>query len=114
MLCGERFCKAGVYQSQEPLDLYFRTLSIMLMEFTLAEILGRGFDTFPSMIRQGTFDRVLLRPRSAILQVLGSKFELARLGRVLQSIVMLGYGMTTVMIQKDALYCMALLKIMDK
>ncbi len=76
--------------------------SIMLMEFTLAEILGRGFDTFPSMIRQGTFDRVLLRPRSAILQVLGSKFELARLGRVLQSIVMLGYGMTHVEVRWTA------------
>lgn len=70
--------------------------SIMLMEFSLAEIWARGFDTFPSMIRQGTFDRVLLRPRSAVLQVLGSKFELVRLGRVLQSIVMFVYGMTHV------------------
>lgn len=68
--------------------------SIMLMEFSLAEIWARGFDTFPSMIRQGTFDRVLLRPRSLVLQVLGSKFELVRLGRVLQSFVMFGYGMT--------------------
>ena len=46
--------------------------SIMLMEFSLAEIWARGFDTFPSMIRQGTFDRVLLRPRNEVLQVLGS------------------------------------------
>ena len=70
--------------------------SIMLMEFTLAEIWARGFDTFPSMIRQGTFDRVLLRPRSEVLQVLGSKFELVRIGKVLQAIVMFVYGMTHV------------------
>lgn len=67
--------------------------SITLMEFSLAEIWARGFDTFPSMIRQGSFDRVLLRPRSEVLQVLGSKFELVRLGRVFQAIVMFGYGM---------------------
>lgn len=70
--------------------------SIMLMEFTLAEIWARGFDTFPSMIRQGIFDRVLLRPRSEVLQVLGSKFELVRIGKVLQAIVMFVYGMTHV------------------
>lgn len=70
--------------------------SIMLMEFSLAEIWARGFDTFPSMIRQGTFDRVLLRPRSEVLQVLGSKFELVRLGRVVQAAVMFGYGVTHV------------------
>lgn len=68
--------------------------SIMLMEFSLAEIWARGFDTFPSMVRQGDFDRVLLRPRSAVLQVLGSKFELVRLGRVLQAVVTFAYGMT--------------------
>ena len=68
--------------------------SIMLMEFSLAEIWARGFDTFPSMIRQGTFDRVLLRPRSEVLQVLGSKFELVRIGKVLQAIVMFVYGIT--------------------
>lgn len=70
--------------------------SIMLLEFTLAEIWARGFDTFPSMIRQGTFDRVLLRPRSEVLQVLGSKFELVRIGKVLQAVVMFIYGVTHV------------------
>lgn len=76
--------------------------SIMLMEFSLAEIWARGFDTFPSMIRQGTFDRVLLRPRSAVLQVLGSKFELVRLGRVLQAIVMFVYAVTRVEVRWTA------------
>lgn len=70
--------------------------SIMLMEFSLAEIWARGFDTFPSMVRQGTFDRVLLRPRSEVLQILGSKFELVRIGRVLQAVVMFIYGVTHV------------------
>lgn len=66
--------------------------SIMLLEFSLAEMWARGFDVFPGMVRQGTFDRVLVRPRGEILQVLGSKFELTRIGRMLQAIVMFIYG----------------------
>ena len=64
---------------------------IVLMQFTIAECIFRGFDMFSSMIRLGEFDRVLVRPRNEMLQVLGSKFELTRIGRLLQAIVMLGY-----------------------
>lgn len=69
--------------------------SIMLMEFSLAECVARGFDLFPSMVRKGDFDRILTRPRNEILQVLGSNFELTRIGRMLQAIVMFIYGTTT-------------------
>ena len=53
---------------------------------------ARGFDVFPDMVKNGTFDRVLVRPRNEILQVLGSKFELTRIGRMLQAVVMFFYG----------------------
>ena len=66
--------------------------SVMLMEFSLAECIARGFDTFPSMVRKGEFDRVMTRPRNEILQVLGSSFELTRFGRMLQAVVMFIYG----------------------
>lgn len=66
--------------------------AVMLMEFSLAECVARGFDTFPSMVRKGEFDRVMTRPRNEILQVLGSSFELTRFGRMLQAIVMFVYG----------------------
>lgn len=66
--------------------------SIMLMEFSLAESFARGFDEFPSLVKSGEFDRVLIRPRGTIIQVLGSKFELTRCGRILQAIVMFVYG----------------------
>ena len=69
--------------------------SIVLLEFSLAEMYARGFDVFPSMVRQGDFDRILLRPRSAVLQVLGSRFELTRLGAFVQSIVMFVYAVWT-------------------
>lgn len=68
--------------------------SIMLMEYSLAEMFARGFDQFSGMVRSGEFDRVLVRPQSEIIQVLGSKFELTRFGRMLQAIVMFVYGIS--------------------
>lgn len=66
--------------------------SVMLLEFSLAEMFARGFDMFSGMVRKGEFDRVLVRPRNEILQVLGSKFELTRIGKMIQAVVMFVYG----------------------
>ncbi len=66
--------------------------SVMLLEFSLAEMFARGFDTFSGTVRTGEFDRILVRPQNEILQVLGSKFEFTRIGRMLQAIVIFVYG----------------------
>lgn len=63
--------------------------SVVHMAFSISECFGRGFDAFSSMVREGTFDRILVRPRSTILQVFGSKFEFTRIGRLSQSIIVL-------------------------
>lgn len=65
---------------------------IILLEFSLAEMFARGFDAFSGMVRHGDFDRILVRPQNEMIQVLGSKFELSRIGRMLQAVVMFGYG----------------------
>lgn len=67
--------------------------STVLMAFSLAECFARGFDTFASVLGDGTFDRILLRPRSAILQVLGQKIEISRIGRFAQALIMLAYAL---------------------
>lgn len=66
--------------------------SITLLEFSLAETFVRGFDTFSVIISNGEFDRIMVRPRNEIFQVLGSRIELTRIGRMLQAIVMFIYG----------------------
>lgn len=58
--------------------------AVVLMAFSLAECFARGFDTFPSMLGNGEFDRILVRPRGLIFQVLAQKIELSRLGRLAQ------------------------------
>lgn len=83
--------------------------SIMLMEFSLAECFARGFDQFSSLVKNGEFDRVLVRPRGTIIQVLGSKFEMTRCGRMLQAVVMFIYGIHRSNIQWNLLKIITLI-----
>ena len=64
----------------------------VLMAYTVAECFARGFDMFPQMISNGEFDRVLVRPRGLVFQVLASKVEFARIGRLVQAILMFCYA----------------------
>lgn len=77
--------------------------SIVLMQFSLAEMFARGFDTFSGMVRRGEFDRILVRPRSEVLQILGSKFELTRMGRLIHAVIVLVYVIATVDLHWTAL-----------
>lgn len=62
--------------------------------FAASESIVRGFDSFSILIREAGFDRLLLRPRNLVLQVLGSRFEFSRVGRLAQSFVVLGIAIT--------------------
>ncbi len=66
--------------------------AIIQADFALAECIGSGFAAFAGIVRQGEFDRVLLRPRSTILQVLGSQFRIDRIGLIFQAVFMFTYG----------------------
>lgn len=68
--------------------------SIIHIAFSISECFARGFDAFSSTVVNGDFDRILLRPRSTILQVLGSKFEFSRVGRLIQSIIVLIFSLS--------------------
>ncbi len=57
--------------------------------FALAEAFARGFDTFNRLVRTGEFDRVLLRPRSTVLQVAGRELQMIRVGRLTQGLAVL-------------------------
>jgi ABC-2 type transport system permease protein len=86
-----RFHEVKDYSFNEVILCY----SIVLMAYSLAEMFMRGFDMFAGTIGNGEFDRILLRPRSAILQVVSGKIEFTRLGRIIQAIVMFAYGIVT-------------------
>ncbi|MEF2243495.1 MULTISPECIES: ABC transporter permease [unclassified Paenibacillus] len=68
--------------------------AVIHLAFSLGECFCRGFDAFSSLVAGGGFDRLLVRPRGTVVQVLGSKFEFTRFGRLLQSIVVLIWALS--------------------
>ena len=61
--------------------------------FAFTEALTRGFDVFGTeFIRTGNFDRVLLRPRTTILQLAGFQFQIHRVGRFLLGLAVLAWA----------------------
>ncbi len=65
--------------------------AIIFMAFSLAECFFRGFDTFSTIVSKGEFDRMMVRPRSELFQVLASRMELSRIGRILQALLTFVY-----------------------
>lgn len=66
--------------------------AIIQMSFTFAELFGNGFKTFSGMVRSGGFDRVMLRPRSLIFQIVASRFEVGRTGPLFTAVITLALG----------------------
>ena len=62
---------------------------IISISFATSEAAARGFDTFANMVKSGEFDRLLLRPRSTVLQIAGREFQLIRVGRFTQGLFVL-------------------------
>jgi ABC-2 type transport system permease protein len=61
--------------------------------FAVTDCIARGFDLFGAQfVKTGNFDRVLLRPRSTVLQVSGHDFPLMRIGRFAQGMLVLAWG----------------------
>lgn len=69
--------------------------SIVLTAFSITECFVRGFDVFPRLIQSGNLDRILVRPRNEIFQVLTSNIDFSRIGRLIQAICMLAYAVPT-------------------
>jgi ABC-2 type transport system permease protein len=68
---------------------FYATISIT---FALADAIARGFDVFGNTIKYGEFDRLLLRPRSTVLQLFGHELTLRRLGRLSQGVAVMAFA----------------------
>ena len=64
------------------------------ISFAFVDMVIGHLDLFPRMIREGTFDLVLVRPRGSLFQVIASDFALRRLGRAFQGVVVFAYALT--------------------
>ena len=62
---------------------------IIQFGFSFCEVFARGMDTFDKLIVKGDFDRLLLRPRNIILQILCSDADFVKASRLLQAIIVI-------------------------
>jgi ABC-2 type transport system permease protein len=89
VLMFQRFGSLGGWTAAEVCVGY----GVTHMAFALAQAFARGFDTFSGLIRSGEFDRVLVRPRGTVVQVLGSRLDLTRIGRLCQGVAVLVWAL---------------------
>jgi ABC-2 type transport system permease protein len=90
--------RLGVWNVHEVAFLY----AMSSITFALTDLLIGHFDQFPQKIRDGNFDILLVRPRSTLFQVIGSDFQLRRLGKAIQGVIVLGYVVGSLGIHWDA------------
>lgn len=69
--------------------LFYGTVQV---SYALADALSTGFDRFAPMVKSGDFDRLLLRPRTTVLQLAGQELALRRIGRLGQGAIVLTWA----------------------
>ena len=80
--------------------LFYGTVNVA---FAFTDALARGFDLFGNQfVKTGDFDRLLLRPRSTVLQIAGHEFTLFRVGRLVQGLIIMGWAIATLDIDWNA------------
>ena len=67
---------------------------VILAATSLAECFARGFDAFAAVLSQAQFDRLLVRPRGLIFQLLCEEMKLSMVPRLLQAVLMLGWAIS--------------------
>ena len=63
--------------------------SIIQFGFAFNEVFARGVDKFDDLIIQGNFDRLLLRPKNILLQVLCSNSDYIKVSRIIQALIIM-------------------------
>ena len=71
------------------------------LAFCLADVFVSEVELVDHHIRNGSFDRFLLRPVGPLLLLCGQEFALRRAGKVMQSVLILGVAVTQVPVDWD-------------
>ena len=82
-LMFQRFDSVGNWGFYESLLMF----GIVMTAFPIVECFFRGYDEFASLVKSGEVDRFLVRPVSIHYQILCSKIELSKIGRILVGII---------------------------
>ena len=83
--------------------------SIVQFGFSFNEVFARGLDKFDDLIIQGTFDRILLRPKNIIVQVLYNESDFVKISRIIHAIIILVIALINLNIEWNILKVICLL-----
>ena len=70
--------------------------AISSITFSVSDMVLGHLEQISRLVRDGTFDLILVRPLGSLFQVVSSDFSLRRLGRVVQSVCVLVYALIVV------------------
>jgi ABC-2 type transport system permease protein len=68
------------------------------LSFALGDMFVSAVENVQYHVREGSFDRLLLRPASPLVQVIADQFSLRRIGKVAEGLLVFGVGCSAVSI----------------
>jgi ABC-2 type transport system permease protein len=83
-----RFGRLGEWSLREVALFY----GVAQVSWVLADFTTGGFDFFGEIVKRGDFDRLLLRPRSLWMQLMGQDVRLRAIGRAAQGAAVLAWS----------------------
>ncbi len=97
----ELFVISSLFQKFNLLNLYsihelYFVFSVVWFGFSLAQMLGRGFDKFSNLLINGSFDLLLIRPQNIFLQIIGSDIFYEKISRIISSFILFIYSSTQI------------------
>lgn len=88
----QHFEDMGGWNLEEVIFLH----GLSMVMFSLGDTIANGVQTVPELIRDGNFDRTLVRPMSSYIQAMVNEVSLRHFGLLGQGLLLLGIGMATV------------------
>ena len=86
--------------------------AIIQFGFSFNELFARGIDTFDVLIKKGEFDRLLLRPKGILLQVLCNDSDFVKASRLIQALIILVIALVNLKIKWSILKVVVLILMM--
>ena len=72
---------------------------IAIFGHTLTEIVFQGLNHLFMKVKSGILDQMMVRPRMMLFQVICSDFQLSKIGRFIEAIILIIYGLSHVSIE---------------
>ena len=88
----QHFEDLGGWRLEEVVFLH----GLSMVMFSLGDTVANGVQTVPELIRDGNFDRTLVRPMTSYIQAMVNEVSLRHFGLLGQGFLLLGIGMATV------------------